>query len=379
MSSTPSSQHEVHADDVLRELLKINPTFLTAGFRDSLTRLQTHLEGIILSDAKVSSANRRMLTALSQRYLPRWLDGMPIRGSSPLADYDYPLPVSGATIAQSLLDELLEQYDDVTTLSKSTLAYVYKAKYPAGHERAEQDVILKVPVPDDSDSDMAWQAEHYALQTMMRVGHPHIIGMNAAHTMPYPCIEMEYIPGGDLAQEIGSVFDPAEAATIALFIAQAISTAHGLGIYHHDIRPENILFDHKRQPKLIDWGMSKRASANDSVSPADDFFRKHRINSNYAAPEQLDSRFGVNQAKTDVYQLGLLLYDMLTGFEEMDTRSTDQGALDFTPSSLSEQMVTSIDIDDILNQALRKTVSQRCALDEFGLGLANFLERTWKV
>ena len=203
--------------------------------------------------------------------------------------------------------------------------------------------------------------------------------MNDAHTMPYPCIEMEYMPGGNLAQEVGSVFEPAEAATTALLIARAIGTAHGLGLCHLDIRPGNILFDHNRLPKVSDWGMSRQTSANGPISLADDFFRRKKINPNYAAPEQLDSRFGVNQAKTDVYQLGLLLYDMLTGFEEMDIRMTDQGALDFMPSSLSRRLVTSIDMDDILEQALRKTVSQRCTMDEFGQGLAKFLDGIWKV
>ena len=379
MSSTPSSQHEVHADDVLRELLKINPTFLTAGFRDSLTRLRTHLEGIIQSGAKPSPADRRMLAILAQHYLPRWLEGMPTRGESPLADSADPLFAPAARIGPSPLDELLDRYDDVTTLSEGTLAYVYRAKYPTGHDRAKQDVILKVPIPNDRDSDTAWQAEHYALQTLTRVRHLHIIGMNDAHTMPYPCIEMEYMPGGNLAQEVGSVFEPAEAATTALLIARAIGTAHGLGLCHLDIRPGNILFDHNRLPKVSDWGMSRQTSANGPISLADDFFRRKKINPNYAAPEQLDSRFGVNQAKTDVYQLGLLLYDMLTGFEEMDIRMTDQGALDFMPSSLSRRLVTSIDMDDILEQALRKTVSQRCTMDEFGQGLAKFLDGIWKV
>ena len=379
MSQTPSSSHGVDTNDVLKKILQINPAFLVGSSKDSLTRLQKHVEEINRDDANLSPADRQLLTVLAQRYLPRWLEGMPVRGESPMPESPDLLITPTAPAGRSPLEELLERYDDVEPLSLGKLSNVYKAKYPSGHEKAEQDVILKAPVPNDRDSDTAWQAEHYALQTLTRIRHLHIISMNDAYILPYPCIEMEYMPGGDLGQEAGSIFEPAEAATTALLIAKAIQTAHGLGVHHHDIRPGNILYDDKRQPKLSDWGMSRRSSEIGSISLGDDFFRRKKINPNYAAPEQLDSQFGVSQAKTDVYQLGLLLYDMLTGFEDTDIRMTDEGALDFTPSSLSKQLVTSVDIDDILEQALKKSVFERCTIDEFGQGLASFLDGIWEA
>jgi serine/threonine protein kinase len=365
-------------DDVLQQLLQVNTAFLSAGPREALARLQDHFQDIANGSVSPSPADQRTLAVLAEHYLPRWLKGMPARGDSRKPDFPN-LNAPTVQIDRSPLDELLARYDDVAQISAGQLSFVYKAKYPTGHENAGQDVILKVPVPNDGDSDTVWQAERHALQTLKPVRHLHIIGMNDAHVLPYPCIELEYMPGGDLAQEEGSVFEPAEAATTALLIAKAVQTAHGLGLYHHDIRPENILYDHKRQPKLSDWGMSRQASATGSVSPSDDFFRRKKINPNYAAPEQLDSRFGVSQAKTDVYQLGLLLYDMLTGFEEVATRMSTEGALNFTPSSLAEQLVAGPDIDGILERALRKSVFERITIDDFGRGLAEFLDGIWEI
>lgn len=140
-----------------------------------------------------------------------------------------------------------------------------------------------------------------------QLSHPHIVKVYEFGTKPYPWIAMENMDGGSLRNKIGRL-STEDSLETGLNIAGALFHAHHLGLVHRDIKPENILLDKEGVPKVSDWGLGKvLMEASMTVSG-------FRGTLSYSAPEQLaGAKFGQVDWRTDIYQLGAVLYEMLTG------------------------------------------------------------------
>lgn len=126
-----------------------------------------------------------------------------------------------------------------------------------------------------------------------------------------PVILMEYVEGFDLARVAPSL-EYRQRARILLEVCEAVQHAHDLGIQHRDLKPANILLDERLSPKIVDFGLS----GGDPV-------RGHLLGTlPYLAPEQLDPRKSID-ARTDVYALGIILYEILCGERPYDAESTE--------------------------------------------------------
>ena len=141
-------------------------------------------------------------------------------------------------------------------------------------------------------------------------------------------ITMEYVPGGslrDLTLERG-VLDPAEAARLASQVAEALGTAHERGIVHRDIKPQNVLLDEAGDAKVADFGIAVAASRT-STSGTNQVFGT----ATYMSPEQA---MGEQVAPaSDLYSLGVVLYEMLTGSVPFEA----EGALATAMKHVTEQ------------------------------------------
>jgi serine/threonine-protein kinase PpkA len=139
--------------------------------------------------------------------------------------------------------------------------------------------------------------------------HPNIItiyDVGTADTFAY--ISMEYIGGGDLKARIdqGPIAAP-EALAITEQIAAGLAAAHQRGIIHRDVKPGNILFRTDGSAVLSDFGIAKQLTSDANLTSTGTFIGSP----NYMSPEQADG--GPVDARTDIYSLGVLLYEMLTG------------------------------------------------------------------
>ncbi len=200
---------------------------------------------------------------------------------------------------EALLD--LSQYTILEKIGSGGFSDIHKAQRKDGSILA-----LKIPklalyetfVP----TDFLREAELWS-----RLSHPNIVKVYEYGTKPYPWIAIEYMEGGSLRSRLGKL-TMEESLEIGMKLAEALFYTHHYGVIHRDIKPENVLFDSENTPKLTDWGLGKlMLEASKSISG----FKGTLA---YAAPEQLfSSKFGEADWRTDIYQLGAVLYEMLTG------------------------------------------------------------------
>ena len=180
----------------------------------------------------------------------------------------------------------------------------------------------------------------------------HIVSLVDWGAEPVPWLAMEYMDGGSLAALLERGELPIEQALwVGSCLARALLHAHQQGIVHHDVKPGNVLFaqmaDRWRFPKLGDWGAGQAAGEAMTVA--------------YAAPEQLaDARDAPDQA-TDIYQLGTLVYRLVTGVLpfEGDGTTIREGKLSADPVAPSEQAGLPAAFDDALMPALQRSKAAR--------------------
>jgi serine/threonine protein kinase len=118
---------------------------------------------------------------------------------------------------------------------------------------------------------------------------------------------MEFLPSGTLAARIREGLTTRSALRIAGQIAQALSAIHARGIVHRDLKPANILFRADGRPVLVDFGLARDMKVNSTLTVAGQFLATPR----YMSPEQC---LGLPiDARSDLYSLGAVLYEMITG------------------------------------------------------------------
>jgi tetratricopeptide (TPR) repeat protein len=148
-------------------------------------------------------------------------------------------------------------------------------------------------------------------EAVARLQHPHIVQIyEVGETAGGPYFSLEYLPGGSLAQKIAGTPQPARpAAELVATLARAVHTAHQCGIVHRDLKPANVLLTDDGVPKITDFGLSKRLDGDPSQTPSEALMGTP----SYMAPEQARRMTKVIGPAVDIYALGAILYELLTG------------------------------------------------------------------
>ena len=141
--------------------------------------------------------------------------------------------------------------------------------------------------------------------------HPDIVQIyHVGEVDGLPFLELEYLPGGGLDQALnGSPKPPRPAASLVEIMARAIAGAHQLGIVHRDLKPANVLLDGNGRPKVADFGLAKILGSDGGLTKSSAVLGSP----SYMAPEQAEGNASEIGPRTDVYSLGAILYELLTG------------------------------------------------------------------
>ena len=172
-----------------------------------------------------------------------------------------------------------------------------------------REVVLKILDTSMTDSAVAIERFLNEGRIVASLHHPHIIttyDIGTAGDNVY--ISMEFVDGGDLKQQLAErVFSPDEAISLIRKIASGLDAAHAKGIVHRDVKPGNILFRGDGTPLLSDFGIAKRLTGDADLTATGMFVGSP----NYMAPEQSD--IGPIDRRADIYSLGIIFFEMLTG------------------------------------------------------------------
>jgi serine/threonine protein kinase len=201
---------------------------------------------------------------------------------------------------------LIKGYRFIKRLAVSEHSAVYLAEREAGGEQ----MVLKVlrQVPDVSDGLGAFDRFLQEYEMIGELNHPNIVkifdlGVSDDHAH----IAMEYVPGGDLKARIARGLTPGIAVDYLEQIAGALAQLHRLGILHRDLKPGNILVRDDGSLALIDFGLAKRMRLEQEITGNGEIFGTPY----YMSPEQGHAE-DVDE-RSDVYSLGIIFYEMLTG------------------------------------------------------------------
>ena len=171
------------------------------------------------------------------------------------------------------------------------------------------EVVLKLlPISgEDRDGDRLQRfIQEYAL--VSQIDHPNVAKIyEQGFTEAYAYIALEYFPGGDLRGLTKGGLKPDVAQAVLIQIAGALAAIHARGIIHRDMKPDNVMLRNDGSLGLADFGIAKHASASFSHTRHGEVFGTPY----YLSPEQALGQ--PVDRRSDIYSLGVMLYEMLTG------------------------------------------------------------------
>ena len=254
--------------------------------------------------------------------------------------------------------ERIGRYEIVRLLGVGGMGEVYLAR------DASLDRLVCIKVFPSSPSIDRNFLERFVREAQMAsaLNHPHICTIyeiNREHDPPF--IAMEYIEGRTLSEMIASgELEPRTVVNIALQIADGLADAHGAGIVHRDIKPANIIVNRRGDAKILDFGLAKRITTDlDEKTQAKLSVSGTIMGTvSYMSPEQIKGE--KIDGRSDVFSLGVLLYEMTTGRRPFDGNSTAETmALILTTEPLSLSTGSRAEIQALIRKCLEKDKTGR--------------------
>ena len=251
---------------------------------------------------------------------------------------------AGPATIQPEIARLFPQLEILSPLGQGGMGMVYKARQP----QLDRVVALKV-MRADLSRDPAF-AERFAREAraLAKLNHPNIVSVfDFGQTGGHCWFLMEFVDGRNLRELLRTkTLTAREALGIVPRVCDALQFAHDEGIVHRDIKPENILLDKKGRVKIADFGLAKlvgKDASDFSLTATGMTLGTPR----YMAPEQFDKPQEVDH-RADIYSLGVVLYEMLTGEVPMGR---------FAPPSAT--VGVDVRLDEIVLRSLEKEPSRR--------------------
>jgi serine/threonine-protein kinase len=219
---------------------------------------------------------------------------------SPVSDTT-PLPLPTAELPK------IRGYEMQEVLGRGGMGVVYKA----WHTRLNRIVALKMLLAGPYARPEELERFLREAEAVAGLRHANIVQVHDMGDLDgRPYFTMEYVEGGNLAQKLlGTPQPAAQAVALVITLAEAIHVAHQSGIVHRDLTPANVLLTADGTPKITDFGLARRLEGGGGLTltgvPVG--------TPSYMAPEQCQGQWDSIRSATDVYALGAILYELLTG------------------------------------------------------------------
>jgi tetratricopeptide (TPR) repeat protein len=225
-----------------------------------------------------------------------------------------PAPDSGATLTQTLARPLQElspgalfagRYQIIEDLGQGGMGHVFKAL----DTRTGEKIALKVLRPGLEADGRSLERFSHELTAARKISHRNVCRMyDLGEDGGRLYITMEFVPGEDLKSilRMMGAMSPAQAVGLAVQICDGLEEAHRLGVVHRDLKPANILVDRDGHARIMDFGIARSALSRGITDTGTMVGTP-----DYMSPEQAEG--GGVDARSDLYSLGVMLFEMVTG------------------------------------------------------------------
>jgi serine/threonine protein kinase len=268
------------------------------------------------------------------------------------------------------------RYRILKTLGRGGMGAVYLAHDPT----LDRQVALKIPFfePEDKDKRKRFYREAKAAATLT---HPNICPVyEVGEEQGRPYLTMAFIEGHTLDDLIrqGHLSSPRQAVQLVGKLALTLQEAHDKRIVHRDLKPANIMLSARQEPVIMDFGLAKRAvenTANPHLTNTGDMMGTPA----YMPPEQMEGDLDTVGPRSDIYSLGVILFELLTGKRPFTGTigAIMNQVLSDTPPPSPMQLRPDVDpaLAAICQKAMAKKVEQRYgSMKEFADALKEYLQ-----
>ena len=211
------------------------------------------------------------------------------------------------TITMLQIGDQFDRYQIQSYLAQGGMSDIYRAFDLV----SRREVVIKIPNQAMIGDPAQYERFQREMEIMAQIEHPAVLrGLGSGQYNRIPYLVTEYVDGKSLRQvmDLSGAFPPEKALPIIIRIAEGMAYCHDRGIIHRDLKPENILITMNGQPVIMDFGLARTKNAR-RVTYSN--LTATMGTPDYMAPEQIEGQRG--DARTDVYALGTVLYEMLAG------------------------------------------------------------------
>ena len=198
-------------------------------------------------------------------------------------------------------------YELVQEIARGGMGVVYKARQVS----LNRIVAIKMILSGQQASETEVKRFHTEAEAAANLQHPNIVAIHevGVHEGRH-YFSMDYVAGKNLSELIkGGPLPPAQAAQYVKSMAEAIQYAHQRGILHRDLKPQNVLIDEFDQPRITDFGLARQLRRDSNLTQEGAVMGSP----SYMPPEQAAGKLAQVGPQSDVYSLGTILYELLTG------------------------------------------------------------------
>jgi eukaryotic-like serine/threonine-protein kinase len=299
MNAAASTQPHADGDQLLADLL--------AGLSEKARLGQdADVEAVAARHPGLAQELRELWAAvqIAEAFTPRGAGGLLRAERAGLAVLAAPLPEFTA--------RTFGDYDLLAELGRGGMGVVYKARQRSLQRTVALKMILRGEFATPEDL-ARFQAEARAAA---RLEHANIVAVyDAGQCDGQAYFTMRQVEGQTLADLLGAgPMKPRDAAKCLAVISRAVHYAHDNGILHRDLKPSNVLIDQEGRPHVTDFGLAKWVTGTADAPRVGPTLSGGIVGTPaYMAPEQISNQRGKPSPASDVYSLGVILYEMLTG------------------------------------------------------------------